>query len=81
MKKASRNPKKIDKLFDQFYQKYGKPLEKEHWGDFLAVSPDGEILLGKDVNKVAKEAHVSFGPGVFLYKIGEKAIGKWLRIH
>lgn len=81
MKKPMQDSKKIDKLFEQLYKKYGEPLEKKHWGKYLAVSPKGETILGDDRSGVAKKAYTLFGPGVFLYKVGEKAIGKWLKIH
>lgn len=72
--------KKADKLYDKLYNKYGKPLEKDHWGDYLAISENGKTILGKEYLKVAKRALVTFGPGNFLYKIGERAIGKWRTI-
>jgi hypothetical protein len=72
--------KKADKLYDKFYDKYGKPLEKNHWGDYLAVSGKGETLLGKNYLKVVLKARSTFGPGSFLYKVGEKAIWKWRRL-
>lgn len=72
-----KDQKKADKLFDKLYEKYGKPLEQEHWGDYLAVSEKGKTILGKDYLKVALKARSTFGPGSFLYKVGEKAIWKW----
>lgn len=72
--------KKVDQLYDQLYDKYGKPLEKDHWGDYLAVSVNGKTILGKDYLKVAIKARSTLGLGSFLYKVGEKAIWKWRRI-
>lgn len=76
MKKAITDPK----IMDKFYEKYGKPLETEHWGEFLAVSKDGKTVLGKDLIKVARKALSTFGPGSFLYKVGEVAIYKWRKV-
>lgn len=72
--------KRADKLYDQFYNKYGKPLENNHWGDYLAVSENGETILGKNYLKVVLKARSTFGPGSFLYKVGEKAIWKWRKL-
>jgi hypothetical protein len=69
--------KETEQLYDQLYEQYGKPLEPEHNGEFLAVSPKGEIILGDSLRMVAQRATASFGPGNFLYKVGEKAVGKW----
>ena len=30
---------------DRLYEQFAKPLEKEHPGEFLAVSPTGKTLL------------------------------------
>jgi hypothetical protein len=40
-------------------------------------SPDGKSILGATLYDVAEQAEAAFGPGNFLYKIGEKAVGKW----
>ncbi|MGH2442765.1 MAG: hypothetical protein ACRDFX_06340 [Chloroflexota bacterium] len=60
------------------YEQYGKPLEQEHAGEYLAVSPRGKTLLGTDLLTITKEATKSFGPGNFIFKIGDIAVGKWL---
>ncbi|HLC30605.1 MAG TPA: hypothetical protein VJM51_07475 [Dehalococcoidia bacterium] len=65
------------KLADDLYKKYGKPLESEHWGKYLAVSLDGKTLLGPTLIEVAQQAKDAFGPGSFLFKVGPKAVGKW----
>ena len=31
----------IDRRFDELYETYGKPLEADHRGEFLAISLDG----------------------------------------
>lgn len=66
-----------EERFRSLYEQYGKPLEQEHWGEFLAVSADGRVLLGRDHLEVAQQALAEFGPGGFLYKVGEIAVGRW----
>lgn len=66
----------LDRQYDELYAIYGKPLEPEHNGEFLAISPKGEILLGSSLLEVAQQASARFGRGNFLYKVGEKAVGK-----
>lgn len=75
--KVYEDPKKLGQLSDKLYKKYGKPLEKEHWGKFLAVSQKGKTLLGEDLLELARKASKTFGSGNFLFKVGEKAVGKW----
>ena len=62
---------------DQLYESYGKPLETHHRGEFVAISPDGKTLLGRNVRDVLLEARATFGPGNFIFKIGERIVGKW----
>jgi hypothetical protein len=67
----------IERLYDELYEQYAKPLEAEHWGEFVAVSPRGETILGSSVLEVAEQAKARFGFGVFVYKVGGRAVGKW----
>ena len=67
----------IDRQYDALYETYGKPLEADHWGEYLAVSPSGQTLLGASMHDVALQAAAALGPGVFLYKVGERAVGRW----
>lgn len=64
-------------LSDELYERFGKRLEVEHWGEYLAVARDGRTVMGPDQIVVAQEAKEVLGPGVFLFKIGPKALGKW----
>lgn len=68
------------KLGDKLYQRYGKPLEKDHLGEFIAISKTGRTILGDDLIRVMKESLVSLGPGSFVFKVGEKAVYKWRKV-
>jgi hypothetical protein len=61
---------------DLLYEKYGKPLEPDHWGEFVAISREGGTVYGPDIHKVSSEATKVLGRGHFLFKIGEKVLGK-----
>jgi len=59
------------------YERYVRPLEKEHWGKFVAVSLDGQVLLGDDELTVFQSALRKFGSGNFvMMRVGLKAVGK-----
>ncbi len=66
-----------ERLFDELYERYGRPLEPQHWGKYLAVSRDGRSVMGDDRRLVLREARAQLGRGVFVYKIGPVAVGKW----
>ena len=65
----------LNKKADNLYQQYGKPLESKHWGEYIAISPDGETVLGLTLLEVVEKATSTFGPGNFVFKIGERVIG------
>jgi hypothetical protein len=62
---------------DSLYERYGKPLEKTHRGQYVAISADGETVLAPTVLEVAEKALDSFGPGSFVFKVGEKTVWRW----
>ena len=68
----------VEHQYDELYRRYGKPFEAEHAGQYLAISPTGATLLGASLREVAQRATRQFGPGNFIYKVGENAVGKWL---
>jgi len=63
---------------DRLYAQYAKPLEKEHRGEYLAISPTGETLLAPTLLEATKQAVQAFGPGSYIFKVGEDAVGEWL---
>ena len=62
---------------EKLYNQYGAPLERDHWGEYVAIFPDGRTLVGQNLIDVSEEALELFGQGSFVFKIGEKAVGKW----
>ena len=74
---AERDQKYYKEEGDRLYEEYGKSLEAEHWGEYVAITPDGRVFLADTRYDAAKQAHDAFGPGIHLFKVGEKAVGKW----
>ena len=63
----------------RLYAQYGKPLEKEHTGEFVAISRDGEILLGKRMGELLKRAIDTFGRDNFaMARVGHETMTEWL---
>jgi hypothetical protein len=71
------NSEEMDRLADQLYERYGRPMEAEHWGKFVAIARDGRTLLGESLSGLLEEASSTFGPGVFVFKVGEQIVGRW----
>lgn len=65
---------------ERLYQRYGKPLEAQHPGEYVAISREGRIIIGPDDIEVLKKAIADFGSGRFaFYRIGSKVLGRWRR--
>jgi hypothetical protein len=63
---------------DALYERYGKPLEKTHRSKYIAISMNGKTLIGDTLIELMQQAKETLGPGNFIFKIGERAVGKWL---
>ena len=65
----------------RLYAKYGKPLEANHAGEFVAISWDGEILLGKRDGEILRRAIDEFGRGNFVMAcVGSETIHEWVTV-
>ena len=73
---TSNNKEQLN-LSNKLYEQHGKPLEQEHQGEFLAISPAGKVLLAPSLLGAMEQASTAFGPGNFIFKVGEKVVGKW----
>ena len=62
---------------EQLYKRYAKPLEAAHSGEFIAISPNGQTIIGKTMIEAAKRAAEEFGRGNFIFKLGPRSVGKW----
>lgn len=62
---------------ERLYDRYAKPLEDEHAGQFIAISPTGQVIVGATMREVAKRAAEELGRGNFLFKIGPRSVGRW----
>lgn len=62
---------------EQLYETYGKPLESEQRGKYVAISKDGEVLVEADEKVVVSRALQMFGSGNFvLRRIGHSYVHK-----
>ena len=62
----------------RLYEKYGKPLEANHAGEFIAISADGEILLGERDGETLRRALDKFGRGNFaMARVGSETMHEW----
>jgi hypothetical protein len=69
--------KNLKDLSDTLYEQYGRPLEAQHRGEYVAIAPDGRTVLAPTVLDVVEKAANALGTGVFVFKIGDKVVWKW----
>ena len=72
---ADRDQKPQLERAKQLYENYGRPLEADHWGEYLVVGPSGEVVYGPDEMEVATRALARFGKGGFRFRIGPRIMG------
>ncbi len=52
-----------DELYDELYERYARPLEAEHWGEYIIIAPDGRYVLGDSLLAVTVKAVPLLGRG------------------
>lgn len=62
----------------ELYDRYAKPLEGDHWGEYIAITPQGRTIIEADLSRLQREAPDKLGPEHCLFKIGPRAVHKWL---
>lgn len=64
---------------ERLYEQYGEPLEAAHKGEYVAIGPDGQTIVGPDDIEVLRRAIERFGSGRFAFRqVGEPAVERWL---
>lgn len=80
MEKNARKQGKQQKTLEALYNRYGRPLESMQSGKYVAISPEGKVLVGDTLHETLKKAILTAGPGSFIFKLGEMVVGRWTKI-
>ncbi len=69
-------PEQPDRLreSEQLYERYGRPLEHEHWGEFAAIDTDGTVILAPTLREALLKSEALSTDG-FVFKIGDIDVG------
>ena len=62
---------------ERLYERFGKPLESAHSGEFVAIAPDGRTVLGASLVEAIERGTLTFGPGSYVFRIGEGVAATW----
>lgn len=52
---------------DGLYAKYGKPLEAEHWGKYIAIRHDGRVMVDEYMDVLDQRARAEWGDAPALF--------------
>ena len=66
-----------EQLADRLYEQYARSFEDTHPGEYIAITETGKTVLGPTPLAVLQRANELYGPGVFVFKLGERVIGRW----
>lgn len=58
----------LKQLSDNLYEKYGEPLETGHYGEYVAISREGKIVLGPTLLDVVDKARDIMGQAILSSK-------------
>jgi hypothetical protein len=64
----------LNREADRLYATYGKPLESEHWGEYVMIAPDGRMVLAATAVDAFINGSAKLGSGNFIFKVGERAV-------
>jgi hypothetical protein len=59
---------------EDLYERYGRPLEAKHWGEYVVITPDGRTILAPTPIEAVLKGRDEFGSGNFVFKVGERAV-------
>jgi hypothetical protein len=68
--------RELERRYDELYERYRKPLEAEHRGNYLAISTTGQTLIASTLREAELQGVERLGPGIFVYCIGAPAVGR-----
>ena len=72
---TERQPPRMEDA-DRLYDRFVKPLEQEHRGEFAAVSFQGQTILAPTFLEALQQASEKLAPGnSVVFNVGGKAIG------
>ena len=77
---SSRNSSKStpSQQAEVLYARYGKPLEAEHSGDFIAVSTQGKVVRAPTLQQVLDLSLEQLGKGSYVFRLGaDRSVIKW----
>ena len=75
---ADSSKNKLSQQAEELYERYGKPLEAEHPGEFIAISTQGKLVRAPTLQEVLDLSLEQLGKGSYVYRLGpDRSVMKW----
>ena len=77
---STRNSSKstLSQQAEVLYARYGKPLEAEHSGEFIAISTQGKVVRAPTLQQVLDLSLEQLGKGSYVFRLGaDRSVIKW----
>ncbi len=69
---------RLSQQAEELYERYGKPLEAEHSGDFIAISTKGKLVRAPTLQEVLDLSLEQLGKGSYVFRLGpDRSVMKW----
>ena len=69
---------RLSQQAEEFFVRYGKPLEAEHSGDFIAISTQGKVVRAPTLQQVLDLSLEQLGKGSYVFRVGaDRSVIKW----
>ena len=75
---GSTRPDAAGARLDRVYEQYVKPVEQEHLGEYVLVTPAGEMIFAPSQSELVRRTEHIRGTDNCLFKVGEIAAAKIL---
>ena len=57
----------------EIYDRYVRPVEQEHLGEFVLVTADGEMIFAADSSELVRKTEHVTSEGNCIFRVGRKA--------
>ncbi len=60
---------------DRAYERYVKPLERDHQNEYVLVTPSGQLIFAPTLLEAVQQASMRPNKDNFIFKVGQKSVG------
>ena len=70
---------RLSQQAEDLYERYGKPLEAEHYGEYVAISPQGGVVHAPTLQEVLDMSLEQLGKGSYVFRLSaDRSAMRWM---